>query len=91
MPKRTLTDPSGCCVQELVYSVSPHHLAISENGGPGLTKWNVFPTENMDSLVINLCSCLFVSGSFYVAQVVLKLILLLPQPPKCWDYRHELP
>jgi hypothetical protein len=24
----------------------------------------------------------------YVAQVGLKLLILLPQPPECWDHRH---
>jgi hypothetical protein len=27
------------------------------------------------------------TGSCYVAQVSLELIILLPQPLKCWDYR----
>jgi hypothetical protein len=26
--------------------------------------------------------------SFYVALVVLKLLILVPQPPEYWDYRH---
>jgi hypothetical protein len=28
----------------------------------------------------------FESGSYYVAQVVLKLKILLPQSLECWDY-----
>ena len=46
--------------------------------------------------------CLFETGSHYavqagleltfVAQAGLKLaLILLPQPPKCWDYRHGPP
>jgi hypothetical protein len=37
----------------------------------------------------------FETGSFYVAQVGLKLVILLPQPPRpsnqCLDYRSALP
>jgi hypothetical protein len=28
-----------------------------------------------------------VTGSCYVAQASLELEILLPHPPKCWDYR----
>jgi hypothetical protein len=28
------------------------------------------------------------TGSHYVAQAGLELTILLPQHPKCWDYRH---
>ncbi|EHB07938.1 hypothetical protein GW7_16975, partial [Heterocephalus glaber] len=32
----------------------------------------------------------FETGSHYVVQAGLKLtVILLPQPPKCWDYRHS--
>jgi hypothetical protein len=31
----------------------------------------------------------FKSVSCYIAQVGLKLVIFLPQPPECWDYRHE--
>jgi hypothetical protein len=34
--------------------------------------------------------CCFETGSYYVAQAGLKLKIFLPQPPKCWDYRHTL-
>jgi hypothetical protein len=34
---------------------------------------------------------LFETGSFYIAQAGLKLEILLPQSPECWDYRHVLP
>jgi hypothetical protein len=30
----------------------------------------------------------FQVGSHYVAHVSLKLKILPPQPPECWDYRH---
>jgi hypothetical protein len=30
----------------------------------------------------------FESGLTTAAQAGLKLMILLPQPPKCWDYRH---
>jgi hypothetical protein len=33
----------------------------------------------------------FETGSCCRAQAVLKLAILLPQPPKCWYYRHVLP
>jgi hypothetical protein len=29
--------------------------------------------------------------AMFVAQTGLKIAFLLPQFPKCWDYRHELP
>jgi hypothetical protein len=35
---------------------------------------------------VSLCS-----PALYVAQAGLKLVILLPQPPKCWDYRQVLP
>jgi hypothetical protein len=39
-------------------------------------------------------SCVFVfcfeTGFWYVAQGGLKLSILLPQPPECWNYRCEL-
>jgi hypothetical protein len=35
-------------------------------------------------------SCLL-TGSCYVAQAVLKLIILLPQSSECWDYKHVYP
>jgi hypothetical protein len=31
------------------------------------------------------------TGFHYVAQASLKLSILLPLPPKCWDYRHIPP
>jgi hypothetical protein len=34
---------------------------------------------------------LFEIGSYYVAEAGLELVILLPQPIKCWDYRHEIP
>jgi hypothetical protein len=33
----------------------------------------------------------FEIGSGCVAQVSLKLVILLPQTSECWDYRHILP
>jgi hypothetical protein len=35
--------------------------------------------------------CFAVTGSHYVAQTALELAILLPQPPKCWDYRCVAP
>jgi hypothetical protein len=29
--------------------------------------------------------------SHYASQVVLKLLVVLPQPPECWDFRHAPP
>jgi hypothetical protein len=34
---------------------------------------------------------LFETGSHFVAQAGLKLSVLLPQPPECWDYGHAPP
>ena len=33
-------------------------------------------------------SPVFVTGSYYVFQTGLELVIPLSQPPKCWDYRH---
>jgi hypothetical protein len=38
--------------------------------------------------------CLFFflkTGSCFVVQVGLDFVILLPQPPKCWDYRSVPP
>jgi hypothetical protein len=32
----------------------------------------------------------FDTGYHYVAQAAFELVILLPQSPKCWDYRPEL-
>jgi hypothetical protein len=32
--------------------------------------------------------CLFWAGSYYITQAGLEFAILLPQPPKCCDYRH---
>jgi hypothetical protein len=32
----------------------------------------------------------FETGSHYVPQAGLELMILLPQPPQCWDYRDIL-
>jgi hypothetical protein len=33
----------------------------------------------------------FETESYYVAQVHLELLILLPQPSKCWNYRYVPP
>jgi hypothetical protein len=38
-----------------------------------------------------LPSFLFVTGSHYVPQASLELAILLPQPPKCWNFRCAPP
>jgi hypothetical protein len=41
-----------------------------------------------------VCIYLFsflMTGFHYVAQADLELVIFLPQPPECWDYRHTLP
>jgi hypothetical protein len=35
--------------------------------------------------------CFFEAGSPYVTQAGFVLLILLPLPPECWDYRCELP
>lgn len=32
----------------------------------------------------------FETESYYVANAGLELIVLLPRPPECWDFRHVL-
>jgi hypothetical protein len=34
------------------------------------------------------CFCFFETGSHYVTYIGLKLLILLPQPPKCSDYKQ---
>jgi hypothetical protein len=33
----------------------------------------------------------FMRESYYLVQTGLRLTVLLPQPPECWDYRPVLP
>jgi hypothetical protein len=33
----------------------------------------------------------FETGSCQIAQAGFDLVILLPQPPECWDYRHAPP
>jgi hypothetical protein len=33
------------------------------------------------------CCCVFETGFRYIPEAGLKLVILLPQPLKCWDYR----
>jgi hypothetical protein len=37
-----------------------------------------------------VCS-FFVAGCHYLAQASLEIIILLPLPPKFWDYKYVLP
>jgi hypothetical protein len=30
-------------------------------------------------------------GTFYVSEAGLKLVIFLPPPPECWDYKHVSP
>jgi hypothetical protein len=43
----------------------------------------------MSNLAFTLIS--FETGSYYVAQADLKLVIFLLQSPECWDYRYLLP
>jgi hypothetical protein len=45
----------------------------------------------MTLLKINLFYFSFEIGSLYVAQAGLKLTILLPQSPECWDSRYVPP
>jgi hypothetical protein len=47
------------------------------------------PTDNQSGTVNLLI--FFETGFYYVAQLVLDLEILFPQPPMCWDYRHVPP
>jgi hypothetical protein len=37
------------------------------------------------------CYCCFETGTFYATQARLEFEILLPQPPKCWNYRYNPP
>lgn len=37
------------------------------------------------------CLLIFDMGTGFVAQADLELVILLPQPPVCWDCRHVPP
>jgi hypothetical protein len=41
--------------------------------------------------ILNSLGSLAWPGTCYVAQTDLELKILLPEPPKCWDYRHVPP
>jgi hypothetical protein len=54
----------------------------------------IYSKENLIILIFLFSFVLFwffETGSHYVAQLSLKLMILLAQPPKCWNYRHVLP
>jgi hypothetical protein len=42
-------------------------------------------------LFVCLAFCFLETGSHYVVQAGLELVILLPQPPKHWDSRHGPP
>jgi hypothetical protein len=61
-------------------------MTASEKGnGCGETRvegnlvFHLYPLIAFESFITN-------TGSHYVAQAGLELVILLPQPPKCWDY-----
>jgi hypothetical protein len=48
---------------------------------------------NPGPLAYDIFACFFIfeTGCHYLAQADLKLLILLPQPPGCWDYRCAPP
>jgi hypothetical protein len=51
--------------------------------------FNNFSLHLINSPERNFCVCVcFEKGFHYVVHVDFKLVILLPQPPKCWDYKR---
>jgi hypothetical protein len=42
-------------------------------------------------VLLDFFVCLFKTGFSYVAQASLKLLVLLTEPPKSWNYRYATP
>jgi hypothetical protein len=58
---------------------------------PGSEVTGFCPPSLPSSLFSFLCSFLSLAGSCSVAKAGLELVILLPQPPECWDYRCAPP
>jgi hypothetical protein len=63
------------------------HLVSEPRGPPPETNQVVPPYLRFSTSKTVGFSLFFETGSHYVAHTVLELTIILPQLPKCWDYR----
>jgi hypothetical protein len=66
-------------------------LIISTNSEDIIFFKKQHKTLGRQGLDLGFLVLFFETGSHSVTQAGLKLATLLPQPPKCWDYRCEPP
>lgn len=68
----------------MTFKVKPPPVSIHQNQ-------LVVPTIAQEVIAEQFLIFVFLETKSQKAQVALELMVLLPPPPKCWDYRHVVP